>query len=159
MKPDTLSRLNELGAVDWFRAVGQPDTTEAIVLRDWPEALARLESEEWTFVLTDEVGRYHQRLRLAAPARAQQWNEMLDALRPDLMALVERQLERAPAKLNAARAFGQVVNYDIMMYAVELEHADVCPPGFYTEQARWYARGHVPCGRESYIRPGRTIVY
>ena len=159
MKAETLARLDELGAVNWFRAVGQPDTTEAIVLSDWADALDRLDSEEWTFVLTDAVSQFHRRLGLAASARAHQWNEMLAALRPDLTALVERQLAQAPAEMGAARAFGQVVNYDILMYAVEVEHVDVCPPGFFTEQARWYARGHFPCGRESYIWPARTIVY
>jgi len=52
-----------------------------------------------------------------------------------------------------------MVQWDLMMFAFEAEYADVCPPGFHTEQARWYLCGHCPCGRVGNLLGGKAIIF
>jgi hypothetical protein len=55
--------------------------------------------------------------------------------------------------------FVRMVEWDMLLYGMEAEHAGVCAPGFYTEQARWYLWGHFPCGRLGNMLNGKPIVY
>ena len=158
MQPETLAKLQALEAVDWFWAAGQPDP-EAIVLGSWPEAIARATSDDWNDVLMQAAQDYHARLRQLSRERSERWNEISETVRPSVMRLVNLKIERLKADHHLPRGFFNIVYWDILTYAMELEYSDVCPMGFSAEQARWYLRGHFPCGRQGWPLTGRPIVY
>ena len=51
------------------------------------------------------------------------------------------------------------MQWDILGACIEMEYADLCPPGFYTNLASWYVKEHFPCGWQGVFPQGMLIVY
>jgi len=67
MHPRTAATLEELDKANWFCCVGMRDTTAAIVLSSWKEAIAHCGSVEWENLWRTHMGWNDARASLLAP--------------------------------------------------------------------------------------------
>jgi hypothetical protein len=171
MNDYTRERLRELEEATWFWAAGQKDTTAAFVVASWEEAVAWRISETGMDLLRQASLAFHERLRGASTERTERWNETVAELRPAIDTLIKRKIGATAGKYlslhlflyqyakHPTPTFTRMVEWDMLLYAMEAENADVCAPGFHTEQAQWYLRGHFPCGRLGNMLTGKAIIF
>jgi len=62
MHPRTVATLDQLEKANWFASVGVKDTTAAIVLSSWQEAIEHCSSVEWENLCLEAVNQYCGRL-------------------------------------------------------------------------------------------------
>lgn len=157
--PRTQATLAELRTADWFNNVGIQDTTAAIVLPGWDEAIASCESTEWENLLLEAANQYRERLARRSPSEFAKWNARVERLKTLTIPLV---LDKTSGIVDAnglPQVFVDTVQWDILHVCMEAEYADVFPPGFYASQAFWYVRGHFPCGWSGRFPEGRLIIF
>jgi hypothetical protein len=165
MHSRTLLALERIKQADWFAKVGEPAMGGARVLSSWAEAMqvgCSFESESFTLEADNQ---YSERVCARDVKRFNQWNDICDEVKEKMMPLVrtkcealvrQNQLEGQSwvdqrfgrRKRQALEALIDTVNWDIFHACMELEYADVYPPGFFANQVYWYSRGHFPCGAE-----------
>ena len=75
MHSRTLTTLDELEKANWFSCVGTRDTSAAVVLSSWPEAIQYCSSLEWENLLLEVSNQYRERLVERSKDRFQQWND------------------------------------------------------------------------------------
>src|SRR5579884_2192489 len=76
MHPRTLATVGELENADWFARVGARDTSAAIILSSWEDAIAHCGSVEWQSLCLEAVNQYCERLVERSIARFNMWNEI-----------------------------------------------------------------------------------
>jgi hypothetical protein len=165
MNEKTLSALSVLEKADWFTRVGCQDTEVAVVLRSWQDALKRCtdyHASNWTL---EAKNQYCRRLDDKAQDKFQEWNNIVRELRPGVTSLVTRKSEVFVKEHQAPPPFVRIVHNAVLRACMELEYADVEPPGFFAGQIYWYVKGHFPCDwkgveyrRPKYDRPGGIII-
>ncbi len=159
MNDRTLAVIERLGQVEWFRNVGVVDTNAAIVLTSWNEAIARCSAIEWENLTLDAANAIGSRVLAAAPKRFQQWNDVVHAVKPAVIALVARKIERVMRENDLPKVFDDCVQWDVLNLAMECEYSDIVPPAFFSAQSAWYLHGHFPCGWEGTHENGRPVIY
>lgn len=159
MHPRTAATLDQLEQADWFAAVGQNDTDQAIVLTSWEAAVASCGSPEWEDLCLEASNQYCERLVERSRERFNQWNEFVDELKGSTEPLVRRKTKSVVSVHALPKVFEQTVQWDILHLCMEAEYADVYPPGFYASQAYWYVKGHFPCGWDGAFPKGRLVIY
>ena len=159
MHPRTTATLEELDQAIWFSRVGAQDTTAAIVLSSWREAIEHCASLEWENLCLEAANQYRQRLVERSRERFERWNEIVDELKPTTIPFVRRKIEAVTRENNLPKVFGDTVEWDILHLCMEAEYADVFPPGFYASHAYWYVKGHFPCGYRGDFPKGKLIIY
>jgi len=73
--------------------------------------------------------------------------------------LVVSKIRPVKPKNRLTLAFFHRVRWDIRHACIEQEYSYVDGPGFSTWLARYYMRGHFPCGWEGQNGAGRLVVY
>ncbi len=101
--------------------------------------------------------------------RGQEWNPLVEELRPLILAFVDRLLPKVPLPEEDASRVKHVLSWDLMGLCLEEEFRDVVEPFFCIPiQEPWYAAGHFPCGWDGgefpehwdgVIRDGRLMVF
>jgi hypothetical protein len=157
--PRTQATFAELEQAEWFAAVGVKDTSTAIVLSSWREAVAHCGSTTWQDTILEARNQYCERLAERSQARFNQWNEIVVPLKALTMPLVVRKTADVCSRHQLPKVFVDTVQWDILHVCMEAEYADVYPPGFYASQAYWYVKGHFPCGWQGEFPKGKLIVY
>jgi len=159
MNPRVEATLGQLEKSDWFARVGVKDAAAAIVLSSWQEAIEHCSSIEWENLCLEASNQYRMRLLEKSQERYNQWNELVDQLKPVTEALVRRKIEAVVRENNLPKVFEDTVQWDILGVCMEAEYADVYPPGYYASQAYWYVKGHFPCGWEGDFPNGKIIIF
>ena len=159
MHPRTASTLEKLEKADWFAKVGAQDTSVAVVLSSWREAIEHCRSVEWENLCLEAVNQYRERLLERAKDRYIQWNDLVAQLKPVTNALVIQKIETVVRENDLPKVFEDTVQWDILNVCMEAEYADVYPPGYYASQAYWYVKGHFPCGWEGDFPNGKIIIF
>lgn len=159
IKPETIASLKRLESVDWFHSVGKKDTANAIVLSSWEEAMISCSSEDWDYLLNEAANQYGEKLRSRSRSRYNQWNAVVNELKPLTTSLVLNKVTPVVATYNLPKIFIDSVNWDILHFAIECEFSDIYPPGFFASQAYWYTAGHFPCGWRGDFPEGVLVVY
>jgi len=159
MNPRVEATLGQLEKSDWFARVGVKDAAAAIVLSSWREAIEHCSSIEWENLCMEASNQYRMRLLEKSQERYNQWNELVDQLKPVTEALVRRKIEAVVRENNLPKVFEDTVQWDILGVCMEAEYADVYPPGYYASQAYWYVKGHFPCGWEGDFPNGKIIIF
>jgi hypothetical protein len=157
----TIVALQALEEARWFSRVGiEQDSTTAIVVGSWPEAIEYCSSPEWEDLRLEAVNQYCERIVKRSPERWGHWNEIVAEVRAVAIPFVERKIEPTVRKNDLPEIFGVRVRADIINLCMEAEYADVCPPAFFAASAYWYVNGHFPCGWSGGFPPkGRLVVY
>jgi hypothetical protein len=159
MHPRTEATLEKLRQVQWFRCVGVRDTEAADVLSSWHEAIESCGSAEWEDLCLEAANQYCERLAERSPQRFQTWNDIVLAIKPTALALVQEKTKQVVEANDLPAAFVNAVNWDILHLCMDAEYADVYPPGFFASQAYWYVKGHFPCGWQGQFPEGKLIIY
>jgi hypothetical protein len=160
MHPRTVATLEQLEQAAWFSQLGVKDTTAAIVLSSWQEAIEHCGSIEWENLLLEASNQYCERLVERSKERFQKWNEIAVELKKTTVPFVRRKIEAVVREYNLPKVFEDTVRWDILGVCMEAEYADVYPPGFFASQAYWYTKGHFPCGWQGGEFPkGMLVIY
>jgi hypothetical protein len=161
VRPITFTALEDLGNASWFSRVGiKADSTTAIVLTSWPEAIEHCGSFEWEELCDEAMNQYCERLVERSVERWNHWNEIVDEVKKYTIPLVNRKIEAVVREHNLPEIFGVQVHADITSLCMECEYADVYPPGFFASNGYWYVNGHFPCGWSGGVFPkGKLVVY
>ncbi len=159
MHPRTAATLEHLERADWFAAVGVRDTSAAVVLSSWVDAVESCGSLEWENLLLEASNQYHERLAERSKERWAIWNDIVDEIKRATIPRVQRKVASVCAEHRLPQVFEDTVQWDILGVCMEAEYADVYPPGFYASQAHWYGKGHFPCGWQGTFPEGKLIVY
>jgi hypothetical protein len=155
----TLAVLEELQKAHWFSRVGVPDTSLAIVLSSWQEAIACCSSIEWENLQLEASGDNHVAVMRRSKEREAKWNDIVNELKKTTIPLVRNKIEPVVRQHGLPKVFGDSVEWDILGVCLESEYADLGLPGFYKNLAAWYVKGHFPCGWEGAFPQGMLIVY
>jgi hypothetical protein len=161
MHPRTIATLQELEEAHWFSRVGiQQDSTTAIVVGSWPEAIEHCRSPEWEDLCLEAKNQYCERIAERSPERWSHWNEIAAEVRAIAIPFVERKIESTVRDNDLPEIFGVQVCADVLMLCMEAEYADIVAPGFFAANAYWYVNGHFPCGWSGGFPPmGRLVIY
>ena len=146
MHPKTIATLDELEKATWFSHVGGKDTSVAIVLSSWQEAIKYCSSIEWRILCIEASNQYRERLVEHSKERFGRWNEIAAELKRTTVPLVSQKIEAIVHQHGLPKTFGDMVQWNILGASIEAEYADVNPSGFNASHAFWYIRGHFPCG-------------
>ena len=159
MHPRTIATLDKLEKDNWFACVGKKDTTAAIVLSSWQEAIEHCSSVEWENLCLEASNQYCERLVERSKERFNQWNDIAVELKQTTVLFVRRKIEAVVREHDLPQVFENMVQWDILGACMEAEYADVYQPGYYASQAYWYVKGHFPCGWEGDFPKGNLIIY
>lgn len=161
MRPETQATLRQLEDAHWFSSVGVRDATSsvAVVLSSWDEAIEFSSSLSWENMRLEIANSFRKKLLEKAMVRYRQWNDIVDDVKTLTMPLVERKIGPVVKRFGLPQVFKDDVHWDILHLCMEAEYVDVCPPGFYSGLAFWYANGHFPCGWLEDEPRGRPIIY
>jgi hypothetical protein len=161
VQPLTLTVLEELEELSWFSRVGiKADSTTAMVLDSWQEAIEHCGRFEWEEMRNEAQNLYCEGVAQRSPERWRQWNEIAREVRARAIPLVNRKIEAVVRKHRLPEAFRHEVQADIIMFCMETEYADVAPLEFFAGLSGWYLKGHFPCGwRDDRLPHGRFVIY
>jgi hypothetical protein len=161
MHPGTIATLEELEQASWFSRVGmKKDSTTAIVLASWPEAIEHCSSPEWDDLCNEAQNQYCERLVERSMERWERWNDVVDEVKKATIPLVNRKIEAVVRAHDLPEIFAAQVHADITSILMEAEYADVYPPGFFASNGYWYVNGHFPCGWSGGVFPkGQLVIY
>lgn len=159
MHPRTVATLEELECANWFACVGKKDTTAAIVLSSWHEAIDSCGSVEWQNLCLEAANQYRVRLVERSKECFVRWNEIANEIKTTTVPLVRRKIEDVVHEQDLPQVFEHMVQWDILHVCMEAEYADVYQPGYYASQAYWYVKGHFPCGWDGEFPKGKLIIY
>jgi hypothetical protein len=160
MKTQTQELLRRLDQATWFAAVGQPvEGSSVLSVSSWPEAIKRSRDKRWKrLVNSDMSNKLSKRLRIDGPDPHAEWNAAIQVARPLVDDLMKRKFPgRVPDEM--AETVEDQLFWTLLHAFAEQEFAEVLAPGFYTELAEWYCRGHFPCGWEGKPSQGQLVVY
>jgi hypothetical protein len=158
--PRTVRVIDDLEKAAWFSCVGVKDTSVALVLSSWEEAIEHCSSLAWENLCLEASNQYRERLVERSKERFQRWNEIVANLKPMTIPFVRRKIELVVREHSLPKVFEDQVQWDVLGVCMEAEYADVYPPGFYASHAYWYVKGHFPCGWEGkFPKEGKLIIY
>jgi hypothetical protein len=135
------------------------DTTAALVLSSWQEAVQHCSSPEWEHLCLEAANQLRERLVERSKDRFADWNIIVAELKKTTIPLVRLKVEAVVEQHGLPKAFEDAVQWDILHACLEAEYADVFPPGYYASQAFWYVKGHFPCGWRGTFPAGTLVIY
>ncbi len=155
----TKAVLDRLGNIDWFSNIGVNDTEEADILNNWQDAIDSCASIEWENLCLEAANRLRISIRARSASELQKWNDIVIAIRPDVLALISEKTSLFVKENDLPKVFVDTVEWDVLHYCMEEEYATVIPPDFYAKQINWYMRGHFPCGWRGQFPAGRILIF
>jgi hypothetical protein len=160
MKPKTNSFLQELKSCNCFARVGHQEGDDKVVwVSSWKEAIKKLDSKPSRFAAVESRNLLTERLCFQFKERYREWNRITLETKKVLVPIVNI-ITGAPKKQhNLPKEFVDYVSWDLLAACMEFEYADIVPPRYFAERAKWYLAGHFPCGWEGEFPEGRLIVF
>ena len=159
MQPSTIGALQELEAADWFSHVGRKDTTVAILLSSWEDAVASCASPDWEDLRHDALNHLGIRVLERSKSEYVKWNDIVREIKKTAIPLVLRKIQPVVCEHHLPKIFEVSVITDITRLCIEAEYAHVCPPGFFAGIAYFYVTGHFPCGWSGQHPEGKLVIY
>jgi hypothetical protein len=159
MHSRTVERIDQLKEAAWFSRVGVKTGPAVASVSSWREAIGYCAAPEWEDLELEMANQYREYIHEHATDRLQPWNEAVGAVKKITEPLVERRVKAVPLDDKLSRELRVQLNHDIVLFCMEAEYADICPPGFFTRLGAWYLDGHFPCGWWGIFPHGKLIVY
>lgn len=157
---DLAQRLcDRILAVNLFSKVGTPTNDETVVeIRNWNEVIPRLQGIEWENYQIDQSNEFGLKIQAISVDLYNRWNEVSDKyfvqIKPHIMDCF--------TKLNLPDIEKEVTSsakWDLGHALIEQFYSVHVSPGFFTNLAEWYIKGHYPCGWIGIYPEGKCIVY
>ena len=153
----TIELLEKLDSFEWFGNVGVRDTTKAIVVNSWEEAIASAATLDWENTQLDASNNFTCSLvAVFRPLLDNFWNEYVDMIKPLSVPLVDRKISQETAD---RELLTQCAEWDVLHACMETQYLDHVPPGFYSKHIEWYLGGHFPCGWSGEFPEGKPIIF
>ena len=159
MEQRTKEALEALRCAPWFECVGAADTSGARVVHSWADAAMLCSTVEWQDFILERANDYRDRLRFMSKELINNWNERIKSVRPTSDEIALAKTQPVTERFHMPLEFFDAVSWDILHFAMEVEYADVCRPGFFARQGAWYMRGHFPCGWQGNFPGGKPIIF
>jgi hypothetical protein len=151
--------IEDLEQLSFFHAVGQPIEASVTQVNSWPAAAKNLKGREWQKIKLNWSNDLSEWLCIHHRDRFQQWNDLVNELKPKFMPLVAASVERAVPDVDIRKPICDAVNWDILGLLMESEYSDLRTPKYYAALGLVYFDGHFPCGWDTKHPGGRMIVY
>jgi hypothetical protein len=152
--------LAALDRMQWFSCAGLRDLEPATVVNSWKEAiLFATDQRQWESFRLERRNELTVYLHNHAMVRYRKWNEITAELRGRIAPMVHNKVASVRAANNLPDAFESCVRWDLLAACMEAEYGDLRPPGFYTDLAAVYLKGHFPCGWDGPYPVGHFRLY
>src|SRR5262249_28292927 len=92
MSPRTIATINDLQKAAWFSRVGAQDTTTAIVLSSWQEAMEHCASLEWENLCLEASNQFRERILERSKERFNKWNEIAAEVKKHTVPFVRQKI-------------------------------------------------------------------
>lgn len=152
-----------------LKFVGRSKTGSIIQAGSWEEAARLCRSFKWEMCQLMARNRLQRLTEENAWDRSEQWNAIVEDLRPAVSSFVSTVVTQLPLSESARTRVRDSVSWDILFICLEQEYVDVVVPAFYVPLLDpIYADGHFPCGWDGdefsehwngAIQGGRLIVF
>jgi hypothetical protein len=159
MQAETNAVLKKLEEADWFGHVGEPVEAKVFAVSSWQEAMDTCASSSWLWHLLQTSEGNMRELCFRDEKALDRWEKISKEMDKVAAPLVRKKTQSVVRSHKLPKLFRQIVNLAMHGFLMEMEFADINPPGFFTELATWFYNGHFPCGWEQGAREGRLIVY
>jgi len=147
MRAETLQLLSELKSTDLFGNIGCASGLPYRSVSSWDEALESCHSETWDALQLMTNNRRAGQVNELNWDRFQQWNPTCATLRPEVLQITERTVERVGKARRVTDDFKNSVSWDLLGILLEREFDDVVAPLFALPVLYpIYRAGHFPCG-------------
>jgi hypothetical protein len=151
--------IDNLEKTHWFAHVGEPIENRNIVqVFSWKEAVMYCRQRYSSNVQIECRNLLTERLCIEHSKRYQLWNVIAPAVFAVVEPLIIGKTNDIIRANKLPKAFLDTVGWDIHNICMELEYADLIPPRFFAERAKWYLAGHFPCGWEGDFPVGGKLV-
>ena len=156
MTPVVKAKLDSILKYPFFSAVGQPLPSTVTRVDTWPRAAKTCGVLKWENCQLQARNALQRRITARFPEdtvkhyfwhRLQEWNPLVDELRPLLRSSIDSLLTRVPLKGATGHIVKANVLSDLQRICMETHYQDIVKPVFYIPCLDpWYAAGHFPCG-------------
>jgi hypothetical protein len=157
MKPRVKQKLDQIFSYPFFESVGKPLPTTVSSVKTWTQAAKSCGFLKWRNnqlmarnALKGKIqSRYPEdRVNHSFWHRFQEWNPLVDELRPPIIEpFVETLLAKVPLENKSLETVRNAVRSDLMLICLETHYQDIVNPFFFIPNLDpWYASGHFPCG-------------
>ncbi len=151
--------LTEFGKLDWFCHSGEP-VLGVQMAKSWKEAIATCQSKHSANVQLESKNLLTENLCFRFPDRYHgKWNPLVVRVSKKTDRIVFEKILSSTHCPKLPKRVVDAIQWDLTGIIMELEYADLVPPRFFAERAKWYLAGHFPCGWEGDFPKGRLIVY
>jgi hypothetical protein len=116
-------------------------------------------SPEWEDLQLEVLNQFREYIAGRSMERLNLWNALLHEVHEVTRPLVGRKIAAVVRENGPPKCFGVQVTHDISLLCMELEYANICPPGLFTRMGYLYVDGHFPCGWLGIVPEGKLIVY
>lgn len=160
MTEEAKKTLAALEKLDWFWNVGQAIGADAAQVHSWKEALRICRSRDSDNVQLESQNLLTEKLCFQFPDKYHgKWNPLVTRVKKKTDPLVLRKVLASACCPKLPEPVLAMIRSDVRLIIMELEYADIVPPRFFAQRAKWYLAGHFPCGWEGDFPQGRLIVY
>ena len=178
MTPVVKAKLDSILKYPFFSSVGQPLPCTVSRVGTWSQAAKTCGFVKWENCQLQARNALKGRIEARYPEdtvkhyfwhRFQEWNPLVDELRPLLRSSIDSLLTRVPLKGATGHIVKANVLSDLQCICLETHYQDIVKPPFFIPYLDpWYASGHFPCGWDGDefpeqwdgdIRGGQLIVF
>ena len=159
MHSRTIARIDQLEKASWFSRVGVAAGASVAAVSSWREAIDRCDTKEWMDLRQEMLNQYCVYIHQHHREQFQDWNDRIEAVKKVAEPLVERKTSAVIRANCLPHIFWIRVRFDVVIFCMEAEYDDICPPGFFARLGAWYLDGHFPCGWWGPFPEGKLIVF
>ena len=143
----TRNLIDRVDSMELCARVGEPiDDVEIVAATSWREAMTCCTSEAHERYWHERHNQLTSHIHDADRTRYNRWNTFVEAIKAEVIPLLDRQFASLYRRLELPEEFQNQVRWDLVGACMAAAYADLQPPLFYTDLAAWYLRGHFPCG-------------
>jgi len=169
MNATTQAKLDCIAKYPFCESVGRKSDMNVGRAGNWISAIRLYNSKKWLNCRLMARNALQRALEDKAYSRGEEWNPLIDELRPLVSANVADLVSKIPLPGEMSRKLQVPFSWDITFICLEQEFSDVVTPIFHLPVLDpWYAVGHLPCGWDGeqfpigwdgINRSGKLIVY
>jgi len=175
MTPVVKAKLDSIFKYPFFSAVGQPLPSNVSKVENWLQAAKTSGFLKWKNSKLQARNALQRGITDKFPKpgmweRMQEWNPLVDELRPPIIEpFVETLLRKIPLQPKQLESVRYALRSDLNLICLETHYQDIVKPIFFVPYLDpWYAAGHFPCGWDGdefpeqwdgVIRGGQLIVF
>lgn len=153
----TIDLLNKLKNVIWFSNVGNWNSADVLLVKNWIEAEQYCLSDDCENAQLDARNDFS--ILASDYEKVKQWNTVSATLRLLIEPLVLKKTKILNSCVSKPELVRNSIKWDIILCAMALEYQKFISFPYYNTIAQTYLNGHFPCGWDGVWPEGRLIVF